>query len=500
MDTPKTPVTETSTDTVTPDNDVTITLENGATLTHNDDATQLSNITPADHDQTQVLTPKQGTVYSQVSDFTAETQGLQPIRIGVGTVINQRFTLQTLLGRGGMGDVYLATDKRKLEAQDSNPNIAIKLLGDNFKQHPQAFIALQREARKTQQLAHPNIVTVYDFDRQADIVYLTMEVLTGNPLDHIIATFADNHDIKTIIDVINQCAQGLAYAHQKELIHSDLKPGNIFITEENHVKLLDFGIARAFNSGKSLDKTSEYSSQDTIFDAGELGALTPAYASLEMLNGETPTPSDDIYALGIIAYQLLTGKHPFDGTKADTAEKDGLAPERTPEFKKLNDQQWNAIEKALSFKHEDRFNNAQEFYDLFNAKSRLPLIAAATATALAFILVASLNLWFAPEAGPDIAFKDLPQKTQDAVLEQLKHAEINLKYGELNPVISHLNKAYNLHPKNKQVMAALDKFIQAFLLDSNKKNDTDREKDILNLLKYSSLENNRQLKAQLNKQ
>ena len=104
----------------------------------------------------------------------------------IGDMVRDRFVLESLLGIGGMGAVYRAIDKRKQEAEDENPYVAIKLLSEDFRRHPKAFISLQRETQKTQTLAHPNIVTVYDFDRDGDVVYMTMEQLDGKTLEEII--------------------------------------------------------------------------------------------------------------------------------------------------------------------------------------------------------------------------------------------------------------------------------------------------------------------------
>jgi serine/threonine protein kinase len=105
---------------------------------------------------------------------------------GIGSVINDRFVIEGILGRGGMGVVYRARDLRKEETGDRDPFVALKVLSDEFRRDPRMVIALQRESRKAQTLAHPNIATVYDFDRDGDIVYLTMEELDGQPLNDVI--------------------------------------------------------------------------------------------------------------------------------------------------------------------------------------------------------------------------------------------------------------------------------------------------------------------------
>jgi len=209
----------------------------------------------------------------------------------VGSVVRDRFELVAELGAGGMGTVYRALDRRKQEAEDESPYVAIKLLGEDFKQHPRAFVTLQRETKKTQALAHPNIVTVYDFDRDGDVIYMTMEELKGKTLEDILAEQAGIPiDKEQGLSIIRGIAQGLIFAHSKGIIHSDLKPGNIFVTDENQVKILDFGIARVVDESSYSDR----------YDVSELSALTPRYASIDMLEHKPPDPRDDLFALGII--------------------------------------------------------------------------------------------------------------------------------------------------------------------------------------------------------
>ncbi|WP_445359328.1 protein kinase domain-containing protein [Microbulbifer sp. ANSA005] len=275
------------------------------------------------------------------------------------TVIKGRFELDKLLGVGGMGAVYKALDRRKLEASDSEPYVAIKLLNDDFQKHPDAFISLQREARKSQTLAHPNIVTVYDFDRDGDRVFMTMEFLEGAPLDKLLRDHADvGLEPERARSVFWDISQALIYAHSHKIVHSDFKPGNIFVTNKKGAKVFDFGIARAVSEGGIANKAGE----TTVFDAGTLGALTPAYASLEMLKGAEPAPSDDVFALGCVAYELFCGRHPYDKTPADKAMEQGLRPKR---IKGLNRRQWRALESALELKRENRTSTVEKFVQAF---------------------------------------------------------------------------------------------------------------------------------------
>ncbi|MFA0813710.1 bifunctional serine/threonine-protein kinase/formylglycine-generating enzyme family protein [Microbulbifer epialgicus] len=275
------------------------------------------------------------------------------------TIIKGRFELDKLLGVGGMGAVYKALDRRKLEANDSEPYVAIKLLNDDFQKHPDAFISLQREARKSQTLAHPNIVTVYDFDRDGDRVFMTMEFLEGAPLDKLLREHADvGLEPERARSVFSDISQALIYAHSHKIVHSDFKPGNIFVTSKKGAKVFDFGIARAVSEGGIANKTGE----TTVFDAGSLGALTPAYASYEMLKGGEPAPSDDVYALGCVAYELFCGRHPYDKVPADKAFEQKLRPKR---IKGLNRREWRALESALELKRENRTDTVEKLVQAF---------------------------------------------------------------------------------------------------------------------------------------
>lgn len=301
-------------------------------------------------------------------------------------VLKGRFTLEKVIGVGGMGVVYKATDRLKVEARDREPYVAIKVLSEEFKAHPESFVALQRESRKTQRLAHPNVVKVFDFDRdrEGDLVFMTMEYLEGRPLDQIIAQYSATglpaNDAWAIMDGL---CSALIHAHAENIVHSDFKPGNIFITDAGVPKIFDFGIARAV---ASVDRQASGTRDVTVFDAGSLGALTPAYASLEMLMGKEPDVRDDIYALGCIAYEMLTGRHPFDRLPADEAQKRRLRPKRITSIKR---RQWKAIEQALAFKREDRVGSVAEFYQAIAGKARPPMLWAAAVLVVLAIAVAT---------------------------------------------------------------------------------------------------------------
>jgi hypothetical protein len=270
----------------------------------------------------------------------------------VGDTLNNRFVLEECLGVGGMGTVYKALDLRKLEASDRRPYIAIKVLNLQFRGNPKSLIALQREAKKAQALGHRNIVTVYDFDRDGPVVYLTMEYLSGQPLSRLLreSTFK-GMPYEKALPIFTGMANALAYAHERGFVHCDFKPGNVFLTDTGEVKVIDFGIARVF-------QRPEEEIDATVFDAGSLGAMTPSYASPEMLEHREPDPRDDIYALACTTYELLTGRHPFDRVPANQARSANLKPNR-PDG--LGARQWRALRSALSLERQTRMPSVAQF-------------------------------------------------------------------------------------------------------------------------------------------
>ena len=276
-------------------------------------------------------------------------------KLKTGDVIKSRFILEKELGCGGMGVVFKAKDLRKEEARDRNPYIALKVLNEDFKNNPDSFIALQRETRKTQELAHPNIITVYDFDKDGDHIYMTMECLEGKPLSSLLSEqYFLSSPVKERWSIIRQVSMALAYAHQKNIIHLDLKPGNIFVKNDGTVKVLDFGIARV---AKEVDINKP--PQDlTIFDAGTLGALTPSYASCEMLENQEPDFRDDIYALACVAYEILTNHHPFNKMQATHACFRKIIP---PPINEITKKQYKALLHGLAFLREERVATVEQF-------------------------------------------------------------------------------------------------------------------------------------------
>ncbi len=355
------------------------------------DVTQFNPKVTPPADKTQVTRIAQPADLSAGADPTLSTGQFlaAEVKIGEHGILKERFVLESVLGAGGMGIVYKAKDLLKVEAQDRDPYVAIKVLSEEFKAHPEAFISLQRESRKSQRIAHPNIVNVFDFDRDGDTVFMTMEFMDGLPLDQLIrkykSTGLPTDDAWTII---NGMSSALSYAHAEKIIHSDFKPGNVFVTQRGLAKVFDFGIARAVSKVEHLEDNPE---DKTVFDAGNLGALTPAYASLEMLEGEEPDIRDDIYALGCVAYELFTGSHPYNKVPADEAERQKLKPKRIANIKK---HQWQAIEKAIAFRRENRIESVEKFIDAISPKIKATNRMATIFALLLSVVITGYFLYF----------------------------------------------------------------------------------------------------------
>ncbi|MFC3109304.1 serine/threonine-protein kinase [Undibacterium arcticum] len=337
-----------------------------------------------------------------------------PDRIkGVGDTLNGRFVLEECIGFGGMGTVYRALDLRKLEASDRKPYIAIKVLNVPFSSHPKSLIALQREARKAQTLAHPNIVTVYDFDRDGSMVYLTMEYLSGKPLSQTLRMPGfTGMPYAEALRIVNGMGKALAYAHDRGFVHCDFKPANVIVTDKGELKVIDFGIARVFHK-------PEEDVEATVFDAGSLGGLTPAYASPEMLEHCEPDPRDDIYALACITYELLTGRHPFDRLSATQARSAGIRPQRP---KNIGHRQWRALKAALSFDRETRTPTVTRFLQEMSVERQAARYIAPVTSSLVLGLLVAAALYYYWDARtgigqrsdlipPPAPIKNVPQAT-----------------------------------------------------------------------------------------
>lgn len=283
-------------------------------------------------------------------------------------MLKNRFQITDKLGEGGMGMVFKAIDLRKVEAKSHNPYIAIKVLHPDLANNQTLVAGLQRESEKAQQLSHPNIITVFDFDRDGDYVFMSMEYLSGQPLNKIIreTAAAGGLKIQRAWPIIQDMGKALAYAHRKGIVHSDFKPANVFVTDDHDVKVLDFGIAAKTGHGTDPDAT--------IFNARAEGGLTLPYASFEMINGAQADPRDDIYAFGLVVYEMLTGKHPYNRKPASAVfiEQQGASKPFTPApVKGLSRRQWQALKSSIELLQDKRPKSLDDWLKEFEPQSRI---------------------------------------------------------------------------------------------------------------------------------
>ena len=243
-----------------------------------------------------------------------------------GTTINSRYDIKMLIGDGGMANVYLAYD-RTLKR-----HVAIKMLRYELSKDEGFIKRFKRESAQVINLDHPNIVHVYTVGDYKQQPFIVMEYVNGKTLKDYLREHGAL-DPQTAIHVMTQLAEGVLYAHQNKIIHRDLKSQNIMITEDQVVKITDFGIALSSNE-------ADITQTNTIM--GSVHYLAP-----ELARGNLATERSDIYALGIILYELLTGDVPFKGEGAVNIALQHLEAEM-PSIKLVNDQLPNSLDNIIS--------------------------------------------------------------------------------------------------------------------------------------------------------
>src|ERR1700716_4119031 len=213
-----------------------------------------------------------------------------------GTLVDGRYKLVSRLGSGGVADVFLAED------QQLGRQVALKLLHRRFAEDPDFVERFRREAQAAAGLQHPNVVSVYDRGAYDDTYYIAMEYLPGRSLKQLIRQEAPLDPVRGI-DITLQILKAARFAHRRGVIHRDLKPHNVIVDESDHAKVTDFGIARAGAS-----------------DMTETGSImgTAQYLSPEQAQGYAVSAGSDLYSIGVILYELVTGRVPFDAEAAVT--------------------------------------------------------------------------------------------------------------------------------------------------------------------------------------
>ena len=212
-----------------------------------------------------------------------------------GKIIDGRYEIIEEVGRGGMAVVYLA------KCLVLNRYVAIKVLRPEFRNDAEFIKRFKIEAQSAGNLSHPNIVSIYDVGNEGDTEYIVMEYVEGITLKQYLSAKATLPE-KEAIDFASQICAGLEHAHKKGIVHKDVKPENILITKEGILKITDFGIAKALNQG--------------TITTGGMAMGSVHYFSPEQARGSFVDAKTDIYSLGVILYEMVTGKRPFDGESA----------------------------------------------------------------------------------------------------------------------------------------------------------------------------------------
>jgi tRNA A-37 threonylcarbamoyl transferase component Bud32 len=258
-----------------------------------------------------------------------------PAELKAGLVLRGRYILEDPLGAGGTAIVYSARDLRRGGAMQGEDRVAIKFLRPENRNRLEAIERLRREFHYAQMLSHPNIARVFDLDCDAGLWFLTLELLEGETLAGLLKRQSEPLEPRRALDILRACGEALAFAHDRGVVHGDFKPGNIFVSGNGHVRVLDFGAATAtWQSGPVRAATA-----------------TPRYASPQALSGDRPERRDDIFSFGCVAYELLNGCHPF-GRRSSLEAR--VAHAELARAWNLSTRQWHALESALSWERDQR--------------------------------------------------------------------------------------------------------------------------------------------------
>lgn len=262
----------------------------------------------------------------ELAPARAESKASKPVDIG--DVLGGRFVVESQVASGGMGTVYKALDLSRSEHTQADACVAIKVLHQTTRTRSDVLAKLRREFYCAQALSHRSVVKVYELDLN-ETPFFTMELIEGENLPQVMRKF---HPLPLprpyVWAIIREVGEGLAHAHERRVIHGDIKPQNIMVTNSGEVRILDFGT--------SGDSTT---------------AATPAYASCDLLEGREPDARDDLFALACLSYELLAGEHPFQQRRATEARTMKLEPRRPPG---LSGRQWKALTQGLAWERTDR--------------------------------------------------------------------------------------------------------------------------------------------------
>jgi hypothetical protein len=324
--------------------------------------------------------------------------------LAIGAVIDDRYELVEPLGGGGLGEVFKAIDRLAYEQLDPDPFVAVKILKARGQGNQNAVLALQREAHRGRKLAHGNILRVHQFeqDRATGQYFMVTELLEGRSFQSVMDEIGSGQPWEHIAPLIGQVCAGLSHAHKEGIVHSDIKPSNLFVARDGEVKILDFGIAAPVPTA---------SRQATFMDARLIRARSLAYTCPEAFLGQTPHYSDDVYSLACLIYEWLAARPPYargtgPGTPVPALLALKLGMQVTP-IPALSPGQNRALCQALALRRSERTQTIEEFWRSMSAapapSSRRRLLAAAMGGALALLVGATGTWMLLRDAGPAAA-------------------------------------------------------------------------------------------------
>ena len=279
----------------------------------------------------------------------------RPVALGAGTVLCDRYIIEQMIGRGGTAVVFRARDMLSSTGSEPNRQVAIKAPRPDLNDRSRAVSRLRHEFAHATRLSHPNIVRVMEFHDDPSHCFIAMELIEGRLLSSLIRDWTMLAPPLTQ-KILRDCAQALTHAHRHGVVHGDFKPGNVFVTADEEIKVLDFGA-----SALVLEP-----------DESRIAAGTPAYASPEVLSGATPEPRDDVFSFACVAYEVLTGQHPFERHSSLHARSEGLVPQRAWS---LSARQWLALLSALSWERAQRPADIETLMTALTAESPAPSTA-----------------------------------------------------------------------------------------------------------------------------
>ncbi len=293
----------------------------------------------------------------------------------IGQTLNGRYKIEELLGQGGMSSVYKGNDP------NLSRSVAIKLIHSHLSNNPEFVRRFEQEAAAVAQLRHPNIIQVYDFANEGDVYYMVLEYVPGETLQDQLEALSNSGkrmEVAEVASILASVGDAVAYAHEKGMIHRDLKPANVMIRPNGDPILMDFGVAKMLGG-------AQHTATGAVIG-------TALYMAPEQVRGEIPDERADIYSLGVMLFEIATGKRPYDGDSAISIMMKHIN-DAVPDVRALRDDVpqglADVITRAMAKTREERFQSAAELAMALRGISSAPSSSAAVTEAPPSAMVVS---------------------------------------------------------------------------------------------------------------